>query len=68
MCCHQPRPRSPSKAAISAIVAAKDIWNPGCIRLSGAITSTISAASATERSVSAGRSSSTATSTVAVMT
>ena len=50
------------------MVAAKDIWNPACIRLSGAAASTISAASATERIVSAGRSSSTATSTVAVIT
>ena len=65
--CHQARVRSPSNAATSAMVAAKDIWKPACIRLSGATTSTISAASATERRVIAGRSSSTATRTVAVM-
>ena len=68
MRCHQACPRSASNAAISAIVAANDIWNPACTRLSGAITSTISPASAIERMVSAGRSSSTATSTVAVIT
>ena len=50
------------------MVAAKDIWNPAWVRLSGAITSTISAASAIERMVSAGRSISTATNTVAVIT
>ncbi len=66
--CHQARPRNPSNAAMSATVAAKDIWNPGCIRLSGVSSKTISPASATARSVSAGRSSTMATSTVAVIT
>ena len=68
VCRHQARPRSPSKAATRAIVAAKDIWKPGLHQALRRHASTISAASATARMVSAGRSSSTATSTVAVIT
>lgn len=69
-CCvsrHQALRRSHSKAATSAVVAAKDIWNPASVRLSGRRTRMMSAASATARRVSAGRSRSTATSTTAVM-
>ena len=46
--------------AISAIVAAKDSWNPGSVRLSGSTSSKTSADSATDRKLSARRSSSTA--------
>ena len=65
--CHQPCRLSAPYTAISAVVAAKDIWKPGPIRLTGRQRRTIKAASATLRSVSAGRSTRTAPKIVAAM-
>ena len=56
------------KAATSARVAAKDIWKPGPVSASGRRTSTITAASATDRIEIARRSISTATSITETMT
>ncbi len=53
--------------ATMASVAANDIWNEGCRIDSGVSTSTASAAAASVRSVSAGRSTSTPKSTSAIM-
>ena len=50
------------------MVAANDIWNPGPVKASGCQTSTMIAAMATARKVSARRPSSTATSITATMT
>ena len=52
---------------MSASVAANDIWKLGCTTASGASSRTASAATAMVRSVSAGRSAMTPTSTTAVM-
>ena len=62
------RLRSAPKATTSAAVAAKDIWNPGPVSASGCQTSTITAAMATARNVSALRSSRTAMSITDTMT
>ncbi|EAR51523.1 hypothetical protein OG2516_01351 [Oceanicola granulosus HTCC2516] len=60
--------RSAAKTATSATVAAKDIWKPGPVSSSGRRSSTITAATATARSVIARRSASTATSITATIT
>ncbi len=54
-------------SATSPSVAANDIWKLGCTSASGAIASTIIAATASVRNVTARRSTMTAISTTAVM-
>ena len=60
-------PRKRRNTTTSAVVAAKDIWNPGPVSASGCKTSTSVAAKATPRKVSARRSKSTATNMTATM-
>jgi hypothetical protein len=59
--------RRQEKTAMSAMVAAKDIWKPGSVSASGRRVRTMSAARATARSVSARASKRTAASTTATM-
>ncbi len=54
-------------SATSPSVAANDIWKLGCTSASGAIASTINAATASVRKVMARRSTMTAINTTAVM-
>ena len=63
-----PCPRNMPKTATSAVVAAKDIWNPGDSNASGRSTRTTSAAIASARSDMARRSATSASSATAVIT